>query len=60
MKKHIKDKQLELLYSLSEQEYSLGELSQIFGIPRSTVHHFIKQKPVGWVSPWIKKENQIK
>jgi predicted DNA-binding protein YlxM (UPF0122 family) len=60
MKKHIKEKQLELLYSLSEQEYSLNELGQIFGIPRSTVHHLLKQKPPFWVSPWVKRSNQIK
>ena len=54
MKKFIKDKRKELIWSISEQDYSLPEMADIFGSNTSTLHRIIKEMPKGWKSPWIK------
>ena len=54
MKQYLKEKREQLMWAMSEQDYSLADIGAIFGLPKSTAHDIIKKKPEGWVSPWVK------
>lgn len=55
MKKHLKEKQEELVWALSIQDYTLQDICLIFGIKhRMTVQRIIDKKPKNWVPKWHK------
>ena len=53
---HVIEKRLELLYAISLQGYTMSEIAFIFGMPKSTAHKYISQRPVGWTAKWRKIE----
>jgi len=55
IKKHIKEKRDELIWALSQQDYSRSEIGSIFGLNGSTVSRIIDEKPKDWETKWIKK-----
>ena len=55
MPSHVIEKRKELLYAIDAQGYSMSEIAFIFGMPRSTVHKYIKSKPLGWEPKWVKR-----
>ena len=57
IRQHVKDKKRELIYALSEQEYSYAEIAYIFGIPRSSAHYIVSRKPAGYKSKWVKRDD---
>jgi DNA-directed RNA polymerase specialized sigma24 family protein len=44
------------LYAISLQGYTMSEIAFIFGMPKSTVHKYIKTRPPGWTPKWRKIE----
>lgn len=57
MKKHIKDKQTELIRALGVQDYSYQEIASIFGVSKSYVFKVISNTSKAWVSPWVKRSD---
>lgn len=57
MKKHIKDKQTELIRALGKQDYSYQEIASIFGVSKSYVFKIISNTSKEWVSPWVKRSD---
>lgn len=57
MKKHIKDKQSELIRALGVQDYSLQEIADIFGVSKSYVFKVISTTSKDYVCPWVKRND---
>ena len=55
MKQYLREKRRELLWAMSEQDYTQTDLAQIFGSNTSVINRIIKSKPKGWKSPWYKR-----
>ena len=53
--KHVIEKRLELLYAISLQGYTMSEIAFIFGMPKSTVHKYISQRPSDFQPKWVKR-----
>lgn len=53
---HVTDKRTELLYAISLQGYTMSEIAFIFGMPKSTAHKYISQRPSDWTPKWRKIE----
>lgn len=47
-------KRAELIWALTQQEYSDVEIGSIFNISKQRVLVIRNQMPNGWKSPWIK------
>lgn len=54
IKPHLLIKRRELIWALSKQGYTSGEIASIFGLSRSRAHAISSTVPEGWVSPWVK------
>lgn len=54
MKKHLRDKRIELIYALSLQDYENVEIGEIFNINRSSVMRIINKRPKDYKVKWIK------
>lgn len=57
MKVHIKHKQIELIRALGTQSYSLQEIADIFGVPKSYVFKTISTTAKDYVCPWVKRQD---
>lgn len=55
-KNHITDKRNELIWALSLQNYTLGQIGIIFNINRSTVMRIVRKMPRGWQTRWVNKD----
>ena len=54
MKPHLSTKRAEIIWALRQQDYTLGDIGNIFNISRQRVHIICEQMPTDWKSPWIK------
>ena len=56
VKPHILDKRNELVWAISAQGYSLGEIVDMFGsvTSRTRAQRIIALKPLEWVPKWTK------
>jgi len=54
MEEYLKEKRLELMWSIAKQGYNAAQVGRIFGLSRSTANDIIKKMPVDWQSPWVK------
>lgn len=57
MKKHIKDKQAELIRALGVQDYSYQEIADIFGVNKSYVYKIISNTSKDYICPWVKRND---
>jgi DNA-directed RNA polymerase specialized sigma24 family protein len=56
MKIHLHNKRDEIIWALSLQDYSYGEIGEMFKLNPSTIMRIIKQRPANWKTKWIKKQ----
>tara|TARA_Y100000310_G_scaffold230871_1_gene233422 strand:+ start:1578 stop:1793 length:216 start_codon:yes stop_codon:yes gene_type:complete len=55
MKIHIKHKRDEIIWALSQQDYTFADIGEMFKLNASTVFRIIKEKPKDWKPKWIKQ-----
>jgi predicted DNA-binding protein YlxM (UPF0122 family) len=58
LKVYLKDKRDELVWAISQQDYSLADVGMIFNISKAAVFRIVKRMPDGWTSPW-RKDKQV-
>lgn len=54
MEKYLQEKRDELVWALSEQEYSGAQIARIFGTDRTTIKRIIDKKPENYKPKWVK------
>lgn len=53
---HLLEKRRELIWSLKVQGYKDAEIGRVFNITRARVGVIVKDIPVNYQSPWIKRQ----
>ena len=56
-RQRLTNKRNELIWALSEQEYSYSQMGVIFNVNKTTIMRAIQQKPSWWITPWVKRNN---
>ena len=54
IEQHVKDKQKELIWALSLQEYTQAQIARIFNLNPVNIMRIIKKKPKNWKTKWVK------
>lgn len=54
MKAHIQEKRDELIWALNIQDYSFGEIGEVFKLNPSTIMRVVNRKPSDWKPKWTK------
>jgi hypothetical protein len=54
IKPYLSIKRAELIWALTQQDYSDADIGNMFNITKQRVLAIRKQMPSGWSSPWIK------
>lgn len=54
IKEHLRFKRNELIWALSQQDYTFADIGEIFNLERSTILRIVRRMPRDWVSPWWK------
>ena len=52
--RYIRDKRDELIWALSHQDYSLGQIGDMFNMKKVSVQRVLTRKPRGWTPKWVK------
>jgi len=55
IKEYLLEKRNELIWSLSDQDYSQADIGSIFSLSKARVSEIMALKPAGWKSPWVKR-----
>lgn len=51
---HLRDTRKEIIFSLDDMGYSLGQLSSVFSLNRSTIMRIVKTKSKKWKKEWYR------
>jgi len=54
MEKYLREKREELVWALSEQDYSGAQIARIFGTDRTAIKRIIDSKPEDYKTKWVK------
>ena len=54
IEKHIKDKQYELIWALSLQDYAQAQIARIFNTSPTAIMRIINKRPKDYKVKWIK------
>jgi hypothetical protein len=57
IKEYVKHKRDEIIWSVSEQDYSLADIGMMFNLSKTQIHNIISSKPADWKSPWVKRRH---
>lgn len=54
IEEHLKDKRTELIWALSQQDYTDAQIARIFNCNRVTIMRIVAKKPKDYKAKWIK------
>lgn len=55
MKFYLREKRKELIWAISDQDYTQTDIAELFRTNKMTINRIVNGKPEGWVTPWTKK-----